>query len=351
MIGGGWFGCHIAAMVKERGARVVLFEKHARLLSGTSLYNTGRLHMGFHYPRSLETRIQSLNGYRQFISQYSEICEKTGKNLYAIVSRKSILDYGTYLQIMDAGGIPYKKEETPSFLRGIEGVISCEELAINPHKARKHFAGLLESDIRYKTEVSEFIQQENQILIGDETFDYIINCSYFELMPKFCEQELVHEVVVTLLLDQISKEGAEALVVMDGDFFSLNPYFTAEGTSCHSLYHVRHSVVFRSQDRMEAADMFKRIQSKHPLERLYLAQFLEDVRAIYPDFSNHYEVSDSFVSLRTKLDNKHAGRESLIINEGNVIHVLAGKISSVFTAGEECIRILLTSLKSQIPDR
>ncbi len=271
--------------------------------------------------------------------------------MYAIVARKSMLDYGTYLQIMDAGGIPYRKEETPAILKGIEGVISCEELAINPYKAREYFAGLLKSDIRYETNVREFLQQENQILIGEESFDFIINCSYFELMPKLCDQQLIHEVVVTLLLKEKSKEGAGALVVMDGDFFSLNPFYTAEGASCHSLYHVRHSVVFRSTERTEAADMFDQVRRKNPLQRLDLSELMEDVRTIYPDFSNHYEVSDSFVSLRTKLDNKHAGRESLIISEGKAIHVLAGKISSVFTAGEECIRILLTSSKSQIPGR
>ena len=51
ILGAGWFGCHIASKLKIKND-VDLYEKKNQILSGTSSYNTNRLHHGFHYPRS-----------------------------------------------------------------------------------------------------------------------------------------------------------------------------------------------------------------------------------------------------------------------------------------------------------
>jgi len=343
VVGGGWFGCHIASLLKDKGCKVVLFEKNDRLFGEASQHNTGRLHMGLHYPRSLETRTQSLTGFRQFMEKYPSFCEESGPNLYAIVHDTSFLDFGTYLQVLQASSIPYTIETSPEWLSGIEGLVSCPEMAINPHKARNHFSSILKEEIRFNSDVHDLKPYGQKVKVRDELFDFAINCTYFQLFPAILPQPVVHEVVVTLLLDRKKTNAPEALVVMDGNFFSINPYFLSESDKCHSLYHVSHSVVFKSNNRQEAVKQFEHSQ-KQPIEKqINHTDLLKDVRAIFPEFTDYYSITGSFVSLRTKLDNQHAGRPSLVKCEGRTIHVLAGKISSVFSAGEFCMNHIFTS--------
>ena len=43
IIGGGWYGCHLALSLKEKGFKIKLFEKNKEIFSEASLYNQNRL--------------------------------------------------------------------------------------------------------------------------------------------------------------------------------------------------------------------------------------------------------------------------------------------------------------------
>ena len=47
--------------------------KKKDIFNGASGYNQNRLHLGFHYPRSKKTRIQSKVGFYKFIKKVSKI--------------------------------------------------------------------------------------------------------------------------------------------------------------------------------------------------------------------------------------------------------------------------------------
>ena len=66
IIGAGWFGCHIAHQIKKKLNKfdIKLYEKEKDIFLGASSNNQNRLHLGFHYPRSKQTRLQSKNGSR-----------------------------------------------------------------------------------------------------------------------------------------------------------------------------------------------------------------------------------------------------------------------------------------------
>ena len=64
IIGAGWMGAHISNVLNQKGYNVNLYESKSKIFSGMSGYNTNRLHMGYHYPRSQITRLQSFYGYK-----------------------------------------------------------------------------------------------------------------------------------------------------------------------------------------------------------------------------------------------------------------------------------------------
>ena len=56
ILGGGWYGCHLALMFQRAGHEIELHEIADQLFSGASGGNPARLHLGPHYPRSKLTR-------------------------------------------------------------------------------------------------------------------------------------------------------------------------------------------------------------------------------------------------------------------------------------------------------
>jgi glycine/D-amino acid oxidase-like deaminating enzyme len=75
VIGGGVFGSVASYFLANKGHDVTLFEKNSQILTGASSNNQNRLHLGFHYPRDIETAIQSVQGYKEFKEHFSDACE------------------------------------------------------------------------------------------------------------------------------------------------------------------------------------------------------------------------------------------------------------------------------------
>ena len=122
-------GCHLALTLIKRGYKVKLFEKN-KIFNGMSGANTNRLHMGYHYPRSFQTRIQSKFGFYNFVKKYPSLTKKIRNNLIYIVKKYSLVDFETYKKIMKSSKL--KVNETNIFrkeLLNVDGLIK-----VNRHK-------------------------------------------------------------------------------------------------------------------------------------------------------------------------------------------------------------------------
>ena len=72
IVGAGIFGCSIALELDKEGYQILLFEKEEDIMLKATKNNHNRIHYGYHYPRSLETTKQSLDGLISFLANYSE---------------------------------------------------------------------------------------------------------------------------------------------------------------------------------------------------------------------------------------------------------------------------------------
>jgi glycine/D-amino acid oxidase-like deaminating enzyme len=96
IIGGGWYGCHIATSLRALGFGVPLFEQNNRLLHEASGNNQFRLHQGFHYPRHYATRMRSRGGFSPFVERYPGLSRPVAENLYAVPRGESLIDFLSY---------------------------------------------------------------------------------------------------------------------------------------------------------------------------------------------------------------------------------------------------------------
>ena len=99
IIGAGWYGCHLAYQLSKKNYKVKIFEKNKNIFSGMSGNNSNRLHKGFHYPRSYETRDQCRKSFNAFKKVYPTLSKKINKNIIGI-HKNSIIDFETYKQIL-----------------------------------------------------------------------------------------------------------------------------------------------------------------------------------------------------------------------------------------------------------
>src|SRR6266403_4264335 len=152
VIGGGCYGAHITHALLRDGYDVVLHEVSHKLFSGASGNIPARLHCGAHYPRSKLTRDACLEHFREFISTYGEFTHFVPINLYCIAAYDSLLDFGTYCQIL-RNGIEFVTIHNPSEfdIKNVEGVIHTGERHILVDEMRDYFANVLEDHIVYNT--------------------------------------------------------------------------------------------------------------------------------------------------------------------------------------------------------
>jgi hypothetical protein len=134
IIGGGWVGCHLANKFKNYH-NITLFEKNNIIFGETSSKNQNRVHEGYHYARSFNTRELCKTTINKFIYEYGFAINNVNKNYYCVPEHKSIVDYKTYLQIFN----DFDFIETNHNFNNLEGCILTSEKHIDFNKIKNYF--------------------------------------------------------------------------------------------------------------------------------------------------------------------------------------------------------------------
>jgi hypothetical protein len=313
VIGGGWYGCHIACELLDRGHSVTLFERHDRLFHEASRNNQYRLHRGFHYPRHCQTRMQSVVGFGRFMQEYPNLTRAVPDNLYAVPERESLLDFATYCLVMTASGLDYAIVPIPNFLSGIEGCIYVDERVILVTEARAHFTGRLKNALRLETTCAP--PKENG-KIGTEAFDWVIDATWgaFQNLPV----EVTYE--PTILLYYEARQPFPAVTLVDGPLCSIYP---TEDPAVFTLSSVVHTPV----NGMSSV-LVKRAAMEQQISR-YISAFRDIFRFVGPQHS-----------AKTKPLGASDDRASRVFQRGRVISVLSGKIDGIFYAADRVLEMI-----------
>jgi len=80
VLGAGIYGCMAALELAAAGFSVDLFERRQDILLGATQANQGRLHLGYHYPRSPATVAQPLSGNCRAATSSAEGSPANGPN-------------------------------------------------------------------------------------------------------------------------------------------------------------------------------------------------------------------------------------------------------------------------------
>lgn len=330
IVGGGWVGCHLAYKLKDTH-EIKLFEKNEQIFRETSYNNQNRLHFGFHYVRNYETRELCRNTFDRFLSDYNFSVSDIDKNCYCVPKNKSIVDYETYLKIFD--GFEYDKINID--LDNIEGCINTKEKHINFKKCANFFSEELDNLI-----VHEKVTNKKLNRLSKE-YDLVIDATNNSLGINH-EKNVFFELTTCLVYEKINNTDFDSITMVDGDLFSIYPYF--ENT--YTLTDVEYTPIKKFKSIKDLNRYKKKITETTMYDRKKL--FEKKVLTYYPKFLNNFKYKGYFLSTKSKIESDSSSRYPVIIENGNIISCFTGKIQGIYIIEEYVISKIKTIKNLQL---
>lgn len=315
IIGGGLFGCTTAIELSNH-FDVTLIEKDSELMINASKCNHNRIHYGYHYPRSIETAKQSLEGILLFENYYKDSIVSNFKNYYAIGKYNSKVNSQQYKIFCDTVGIPYQSEFPTSNIINPNLIDDCFRVS------EPIYDWNILKDIILSRINNVNIKLNESFNESYLNYDYIINCSYSGInkVNKIVDVNPLNfkyqDVIIPIFEYNHEKIG---LTIMDGDYCSIMPNGIKENKFL--LYHVKHSVIQSSDN--EITDKKEDISDNLELIK-------KDSARYYP-FLKDVKYTDYWRTIRVLPINKNDERLTKIItytDKPNYVTVFSGKIST-----------------------
>lgn len=308
--GAGWYGCSIAYGLRQRGHDVQLVE-HKHIFAGASGANPARLHQGQHYPRSRLTRAYCQEHHAAFMGRYGFLTRCVPVNLYAVAKDESLVDFGTYCQIL-RGEIEYITVHDPGEfgLANVEGAILTGERHIVIREAREFF----ERELGSITSSAP-----------DGDVDWEIDCTFCARDQENIER---YEPCLTVLLETAGP-SSKAVTIMDGPFPSLYPWDEAKGLS--SLTSAKLTPFAKCPTYQDAQYVLDTLDELEITTRAHA--MLNQLAFYWPSVRDLYSIVDYRLGIRAMPKSAADARLVDIIQTGErKLRVRAGKIDAVIHA-------------------
>lgn len=248
IIGAGIYGLYSALFCAKQGETVLVLEKEDTAFKRATLINQARVHMGYHYPRSISTAVKSKNYFDRFCSDYGFCINSCFEQIYATAGDFSWTNAEQFKKFCADADIRCD-EVLPEkyFKKGMcDGAFLTTEYTYDAVMLRDFFIEELKkfknAEIRYHADVKNIFQNEKYYeveLIGGERYktEFLINTTYASVnqihdMLSLEPFKMKYELCEIILCDVSVKLKNIGITVMDGPFFSIMPFGK---TNCHSL--------------------------------------------------------------------------------------------------------------------
>jgi len=239
VIGGGIFGLEAANQLVKAGFDVTLFERNSQILSEASGNSVMRVHIGAHYPRDLETAVQSRIGYSNFVEKYYDCLDFSFKNYYALAKYESKISKRYFKSFIQTAKLDLEEESNQELknlgfdINKVQGVWSCKEGVFDVPKLRNYFHNQFDNlgVLKLNSEITSANRDKNfwileDILKNKYKFDYVVRTTYGldRIKSRDCQlQNRVFEFHKTLVLEIRIALPIFGITVLDGDFITVLP--------------------------------------------------------------------------------------------------------------------------------
>lgn len=341
VVGGGIFGVTAAIYAARAGHEVHLFEKKQGLLQAASGINQYRLHRGYHYPRSPETARSAKGADASFRAEYGEAVITSGRHLYAIANKGSLVSPDEFLSFCSSQGLSVTKTES-GLLNHTEVSLEIEgeESWIDPEILRILATQKLE---KAGVHVHLGVRADRKTY---KTHDVVILATYArlnELLPEEVTAPAYQYEVCEKPVVRVPTLRNTGIVVLDGPFMCVDPWgesgFHVLGNVVHAIHATNIGPAPEVPDHL--APLLDRGLVKDPLVTK-IQEFIESGSTYIPSLKNAEHIG-SLYTIRTVLPRleKTDARPTIVSTVSDTcIRIFSGKIGNCVEAAKEVVTLL-----------
>lgn len=247
IIGAGLYGLYSAWLCGKRGEHVAVLECDPAPFMRATYINQARVHMGYHYPRSLSTAEKSAGYFERFVADFQKCIHSEFKQIYATSARYSWTSASQFKKFCNAANI-FCEEVAPSLYfkdKMCDGAFLTKEYTYDATILRNEMMQRIEKlsnvDILYNIDIKRITHDEHLFYIetDESVFEspFVLNASYASVnqinkLAGFESYKIKYELCEIILCEVDDCLNNIGLTVMDGPFFSIMPFGK---TGYHSL--------------------------------------------------------------------------------------------------------------------
>lgn len=265
IIGAGLYGLYAAKLCGERGEKVLVLEYDQAPFERATYINQARVHMGYHYPRSLTTAVKSAGYFKRFVEDFGFCIHTRFDQVYATSDKFSWTDAKQFMEFCKAAGIRCDEVAVSRYFKPgmCDGAFLTEEYTYDAKLLQKYYEEELDKmenvTIRYGARIERIIKGSKafELWLAHEervSAPFVLNATYASVNQVIDKLEGVQKEFFDIkyeLCEIILCESSEVLrntgiTVMDGPFFSIMPFGK---TGLHSLTSVTFTPHVTSYDR------------------------------------------------------------------------------------------------------
>jgi hypothetical protein len=249
IIGAGFYGLYSALVLAKLGAKVVVLERDAAPFTRASYINQARVHVGYHYPRSLYTARKTASYFRRFTRDFGFCIKSDFKKIYAISSSFSFSGPKQFERFCASAQIPYSPARIEEYFNPqyIQGAYETTEYTYDAQMLCEHllqqikgYTGQVEILTETLAEQVAEVDGAFEILLSDGSIlrtDRVLNATYASLNQTndlFGARKvpIKYELCEVILCRTNQRLADMGITVLDGPFFSIMPF---GHTGFHSL--------------------------------------------------------------------------------------------------------------------
>ncbi len=370
IVGAGLYGMYAAKYCGDRGEKVLVLEYDKAPFSRATYINQARVHMGYHYPRSLTTAVKSAGYFKRFVDDFGFCIHDKFDQVYATSDKFSWTNAQQFIDFCKAAGIRCD-EVAPSryFKPGMcDGAFMTEEYTYDAKILQKYYEEALKNlpnvTFCYEARIDQIIKNGKSFEVWLEDGSrmeapFVLNATYASVNQiidkvKGIDKEyfnIKYELCEIILCKPSAVLEKTGITVMDGPFFSIMPFGK---TGLHSLTSVTFTPhvtsyekvpTFGCQNGLERENDF--ICTGNALGNCNLCPnkpdsawpYMSHLADKYMREEYAYTYQESLYSMKpilksSEVDDSRPTAIRVLSEEPTFISVLSGKINTVYDLDE-----------------
>lgn len=363
IIGAGLYGLYSALFCAKRGDNVLVLECDDLPFKRATYINQARVHMGYHYPRSISTAIKSRGYFDRFNKDFTGCVHSSFDQVYATSGSFSFTNAQQFRKFCADANIRCDDIPTSKYFKNdmCDGAFLTTEYTYDAQILKSNLldqiAEFQNIEIRYCALIKTITKQDRLFVVTlatGESFvsNFVLNATYASVnqihtMLGFEQFKIKYE-LCEIILCKVSHELENVgITVMDGPFFSIMPFGK---TGFHSLTSVTFTPHITSFDSVPTFPCQAKSQvhcspgqldncNDCPAKPQSAWPYMSSLARKYMKDQYQFEYAGSLYSMKPilKASEVDDSRPTVIrqySQEPTFISVLSGKINTVYDLDE-----------------